>query len=78
MEGGSLLIRHVPKYESKSKKISGSNSVGYEEFYVLRHNVLWNVDNGAMFRRNISPLFSGSNNKRGKKKTGFEQYSGFC
>jgi hypothetical protein len=44
--------------ESELCRISGSDSAGYKEFYVLGYNAVYSVENPPTFLRNISQVAS--------------------
>jgi hypothetical protein len=47
--------------------LSSSDSSGYEEFYLLRYNIMYSIEIQQTFWRNMLPPSSGSKNKPRKK-----------
>jgi hypothetical protein len=45
-------------------KFSGSHKGGFKEYYFLGYNVMKSAESQSTFRKNISPTFSESKNKR--------------
>jgi hypothetical protein len=48
-------------------RIWGSDSGGYDEFYLLGYNAVYSIESQPTFRKNMSPPSSGSKNKQSKK-----------
>jgi hypothetical protein len=43
----------------EQRRILGSDSSHYEEFFLLGYNAMWSVESQQMFWRNMSPPSSG-------------------
>jgi hypothetical protein len=67
LKGSAVGTRHSLNITGL-KRISGSQRHGYEEFYPVIRSAVHSVANPKTFRRNISPLSSGSKNKPSKKQ----------